>query len=243
MIVTNTFVPINIGACYRGLVSRPEPISRRARPAKPALSRTAIVDAAVAVMERDGAARLTMRRVAAELDTGAASLYVYVKNTAALHALLIDRLLDDLDLSWDGAEPWRARLHRVLADYVSLLSEHAELARTALFVWPEGPHYLDLLELLLRLLRAAGAQDQTAAWAVDLLLQHAGSTASEWAARASGTGQDLDDLTATLASADPDRHRVLASIGPTMLTHGDQADRRHWAFDALIDGILAHDRR
>lgn len=224
-------------------VSRAEPISRRERPAKPALSRTAIVDAAILVLERDGADKLTMRRVAAELDTGPASLYVYVKNTAALHALLVDRLLGDLDLAWDEAEPWRERLHRVLSDYVSLLSRRAELARTALFVWPDGPNYLDLIELLLRLLRAAGADTRTATWAVDLLLQHASSAAAEWAARAAGTGQDLDDLTATLESADPGRHPVLAAIDPALFTSGDHADRARWAIDALIDGILAHEPR
>ncbi|WP_222843985.1 TetR/AcrR family transcriptional regulator [Cellulosimicrobium sp. CUA-896] len=81
------------------------PISRRDRPAKPALSREAIVAAALHVLKRDGAEKLTIRRVADELDTGPASLYVYVKNVTVLHALLIDGLLADLDLAWDGAEP------------------------------------------------------------------------------------------------------------------------------------------
>lgn len=222
-------------------MSRVEPRSRRERPAKPALSRAAIVDAAVVVLEREGADKLTMRRVAAELDTGPASLYVYVKNTATLHALLIDRLLGDLDLVWDEREPWRPRLHRVLSDYGSLLTQNAELARTALFVWPDGPHYLDLIELLLRLLQAAGTNVRTAAWAVDLLLQHAGSAAAEWAARASGTGQDVGDLIATLESADPHRHALLASLDPALFTRGDPADRSRWAVDAMIDGILAHE--
>ncbi|MDN6793169.1 MAG: TetR/AcrR family transcriptional regulator [Acidipropionibacterium jensenii] len=222
------------------LVNRTEPISRRERPAKPALSRAAIVDAASIVLKRDGADKLTMRRVAAELDTGPASLYVYVKNTAALHALLIDRLLGNLDLGWDETEPWRTRLHRVLSDYESLLVQYPDLARTALFVWPDGPHYLDLIELLLRLLQGAGANMHTAAWAVDLLLQHASSTAAEWAARASGTGQDIRDLTTTLESADLNRHPVLASMGPGPFTRGDPEERSRWAEDALIDGILSH---
>jgi len=220
-------------------VSSREPVSRRTRPAKAPLSRAAIVDAALRVLERDGGSKLTMRRVAAELDTGPASLYVYVRNTTGLHALLIDRLLASLDLAWDGAEPWRERLHRVLADYRGLLAERPEIARGALSVWPDGPNYLDLVELLLRLLAAAGVDQRAAAWAVDLLLQHVSAAAAEWAERAADAGQDLDDLSATLASADPRRHPVLASFDTALLTAGDPEIRDRWAVDVLIDGVLA----
>lgn len=213
------------------------PISRRERPAKPALSREAIVKAALLVLERDGAEKLTIRRVADELDTGPASLYVYVKNVTVLHALLIDGLLADLDLAWDDAEPWRERLHRVIEDYIDLLTMHGNLARSAMFVWPDGPHYLSLVDLLLRLLRSAGVDDKPAAWGIDLLLQHASITAAEWAARASGTGQELDELAATLASADRKHQPTLAAFHTEAFTQGTPEERHRWALDVLLDGI------
>jgi AcrR family transcriptional regulator len=55
---------------------KPAPISRRERPAKPALTREGIVATALEVMRAEGLDRVTMRRLATELDTGAASLYV-----------------------------------------------------------------------------------------------------------------------------------------------------------------------
>ena len=213
------------------------PISRRERPAKPALSREAIVRAALLVLERDGAEKLTIRRVADELDTGPASLYVYVKNVTVLHALLIDGLLADLDLAWDDAEPWRERLHRLIDDYVGLLTAHGNLARSAMFVWPDGPHYLSLIDLLLRLLRSAGVDDRPAAWGIDLLLQHASVTAAEWAARASGTGQRVDELAATLASANLKHQPTLAAFHTEAFTQGTPEERHGWALDALLDGI------
>ena len=73
-------------------------VSRRERPAKPALTRAGIVAAAVAVMQAEGLDRVTMRRLAQELDTGAASLYVYVRNTAELHAAMLEELLGQVDL-------------------------------------------------------------------------------------------------------------------------------------------------
>lgn len=220
-------------------MSRTEPISRRERPSKPPLSRAAIVDAALSIIERDGADKLTMRRLAGELDTGPASLYVYVKNTTELNAQLIDRLLKELDLSWDGVEPWRERLRRVLSDYSALLTSRTELANAALLVWPDGANYLDLIELLVRLLLSGGVSEQTAARSVDLLLQHATASAVEWAGHARQDGQDLADLTATLASADEARHPNLARLGAAVFTDGGHDERGRWAVDTLLDGILA----
>ena len=40
--------------------------------------------AAVTVMRAEGLESVTMRRLATELDTGPASLYVYVQNTAEI---------------------------------------------------------------------------------------------------------------------------------------------------------------
>jgi len=44
-----------------------------------------------------------------ELDTGAASLYVYVRNTAELHAAMLDELLGQVDLGPVTADPRESR--------------------------------------------------------------------------------------------------------------------------------------
>src|SRR6185437_6867831 len=67
--------------------------SRRERPAKPALTRDGIVAAALGILREEGLGKVTMRRVAQELDTGHASLYVYVRDTGDLHAQVLDALL------------------------------------------------------------------------------------------------------------------------------------------------------
>jgi AcrR family transcriptional regulator len=218
---------------------RQMPVSRRTRPAKPALTRDGIVDAAMAILATDGAQGVTMRKVATALDTGPASLYVYVRNATELSSLMIDRLIASLDLSWDGSEPWRERLHRVLADYSTMLAGHSGIARSALFVWPDGPHYLDLLELLMRLLAAAGVEPEAAAQATDLLLQHATASAAEWDGRSEGGEQQLSDLVDTLESADPARHPTLKALGSAIFVRGSTGDRSAWIIDMMLDGILA----
>lgn len=220
-------------------MGRREPISRRDRPAKPPLSRAGIVDAAMAIVEREGADKLTMRRIATELDTGPASLYVYIANITELNALLIDRYLVDLDLRWDAAEPARQRLHRVLDDYTHLLAQRPGLAFAALVTWPDGPHYLDLLELLLRLLSELGCDAVTAARAIDLLLQHATASAAEWMSHSASDSQELADLQSTLDAADPARHPLLVRAGSEVFFRGSREERNAWSVDALIDGALA----
>lgn len=225
---------------------RPEPVSRRARPAKPALSRDAIVDAALDVLQTEGFEKLTMRRLALALDTAPASLYVYVASTTELHAYLLGRLLDRLDVRWSGRGDWRARLRRLLVDYVDLLVGQPALARAALVTWPKGPAYLDLVDLVLRLLTAGGVPDARAAWGVDVLLQQATAMAAEYGSRGEETGDGAAEpgaeVAAELAAADERRHPALVRIGAAQLTGGDPYARRDWALDALVEGILATPR-
>src|SRR5450432_2494332 len=146
-------------------------VSRRERPAKPALTREGIVAVAVEVMQAEGLDRVTMRRLAQELDTGAASLYVYVRNTAELHAAMLEELLGRVDLSPVAAVgDWQERLVAVLWSYTVILFEQPGLAQSALVTRPNGPAYLGLADGVLALLEAGGIPVDRAAWAVDLLL-------------------------------------------------------------------------
>src|ERR1700712_4063110 len=153
------------------------PPSRRERPAKPALSREGIIAAALDIMEKDGLSKVTMRRIATALDTGAASLYVYVRNTEDLHAQILDALLESVRQSTDGT--WRDRLTDLLSGYTRVLLDHPEIARMTMTTHPSGPNYLSLVNALLGLLREGGVPDRESAWAIDLLLAFATSIAVE----------------------------------------------------------------
>src|SRR5215831_19907021 len=167
------------------MASRTRPIvSRRERPAKPALTREGIVATAVGVMQAEGLDKVTMRRLAQELDTGAASLYVYLRNTAELHAAMLEQLLGQVDLSpVMAAGDWRDRLIEILTSYTSILFRQPGLAQSVLVTRPSGPAYLNLAEAILALLSAGEVPPARAAWAVDLLLHFATSTAAEQGTR------------------------------------------------------------
>ncbi|GHG93472.1 TetR/AcrR family transcriptional regulator [Streptomyces rubradiris] len=209
------------------------PRSRRERPAKPALTREGIVAAAVAILRAEGLRKVTMRRLAQELDTGPASLYVYVRNTDELHAAVLDELLGTV-----GPAPaeggWRERLERVLTRYTAMLLEHPSLARSALTARPSGPHYLRLIETLLGLLREGGVPRAQAAWGVDLLLQHATATAAEHAGEESPAAWEA--AARALREAPAATHPHIAADAGALLSGTPEA-RLSWAFQTLITGI------
>jgi AcrR family transcriptional regulator len=215
-------------------------VSRRERPAKPALTREGIVAAAVGVMQAEGLDRVTMRRLAQELDTGAASLYVYVRNTAELHAAMLEELLGQVDLSpVTAAGDWRDRLIKVLWSYTGILFEQPGLAQSVLVTRPSGPAYLSLAEGILALLSAGGVPADRAAWAVDLLLHFATSTAAEQGTRkrAIDASDEEDALVAALLEAPADTFPQIAALGMELMS-GWGPDRLTWGFGVLINGIL-----
>lgn len=158
----------------------PTTTSRRERPAKAALSRDAIITETIRIMRTEGLAKATMRRVAQALDTGPASLYVYVSSTAELHAAVLDELMGQLAVSPDGT--WRERLDQLLGDYLDILTTHPGLARSALVLRPSGPHTIALFDKVLGLLLEGGVPAERAAWGVDLLLQQTIAAAAEHSA-------------------------------------------------------------
>ncbi|WP_329135128.1 TetR/AcrR family transcriptional regulator [Streptomyces sp. NBC_01476] len=213
------------------------PRSRRERPAKPALTRAGIIATAVRLMHAEGLRRVTMRRLAQELDTGPASLYVYVRDTAELHAAVLDELLDAVDLTPAGGD-WRTRLEAVLTSYIRVLFQHPSLAQSALVARPSGEHYLRLAETLLALLDEGGVPPGRAAWGLDLLLQYATATAAEQATRdrTAGAQEEWDALGKALQDAPPRTHPHLAALGDDLLSGPPEA-RLSWGFQLLINGI------
>ncbi|WP_433376275.1 TetR/AcrR family transcriptional regulator [Actinoplanes sp. CA-142083] len=218
------------------------PVSRRDRPAKAPLSREALVAAALGIMREEGLERVTMRRLATELDTGPASLYVYVRNTAELHGAILDELVAELE---QPGEPdpaqWREQLIGLLSAYTDLLFAHPSLARSVLMLRPSGPHYLRLIDTILGLLLAGGLPVRQAAWGVDILLQQATATAAEHGSRDESVEADGEehDLALAVAEAKAETYHHLARVREEILS-GTGLQRRRWAFETLIDGLRAN---
>jgi AcrR family transcriptional regulator len=152
---------------------------RERRPAKAPLTREAIVDAALRVLDREGAAALSMRRVAEELGTGPASLYWHVANKDALINLLVDRVIGEIEVPEPDPGRWQEQLREWLLEVRRVFDRHPGLAPLTLGRVPVGPNLVRFTEWTLGLLRGAGIPDRIAAYAGDLLGLYLGATSFE----------------------------------------------------------------
>ncbi len=216
--------------------------TRRERPAKPALTRAGIIDAALAILDDEGLGKVTMRRIATALDTGAASLYVYVRNTEDLHAQLLDALVGRIKPS-ARTGTWRERLHGLLVSYVEVLFAHPEIAQMAMTTHPSGPNYLAFVESILELLEEGGVDDGAAAWGIDLLLSAVTAVAVEHGGdrRPGAHAEERSELAATIAIVPSDRYPLIARLGDEMLS-GTGPERFGWGIDVLLNGIVGTPR-
>jgi len=91
----------------------------RARP-RPGLTPAAIVAAGRRLIERDGLDALSMRAVAAELDTAATSLYRHVADRDALLLAILEQIAEGLPVRVPGRTPATRLLRRLVGahDYM-----------------------------------------------------------------------------------------------------------------------------
>ena len=74
-----------------------------------ALSRDKIVDAALRLMDREGLQGVSMRKLAQELDAGAATLYWHVGDKEQLLGLMLDRIVGESQVVEPDPEHGRSR--------------------------------------------------------------------------------------------------------------------------------------
>jgi AcrR family transcriptional regulator len=150
----------------------PEPpwwTPRKAPTPRRALSREAIVATALDVLRAEGMDAVSMRRVAADLGTGPASLYAHVTGKDELLDLLYDEVVGTIPLPVPDPARWQEQATQLWSDCRDALARAGDIARYSLGRVPMGPNALRLSELTMTLLRMGGVPDQAVAWAVDVV--------------------------------------------------------------------------
>jgi AcrR family transcriptional regulator len=224
--------------------SEAAPRSRRNRPAKSALSREAIVDAALAIVREEGIDALTMRRLAQALDTGPASLYVYVANRDELWELLFDAALATVTTEPTDPGRWREQLHELSARMVHVMAVvYPGMARLAMTHIPVGDNSLRVAESVMSLLKAGGVSDQAAAYAVDLLGSYTTAIAYEQSLYATlysdpdHEEREVARIAERFAGLSAERYPTIAALREKM-TYGDGEERFALGLDVIVNGLL-----
>jgi AcrR family transcriptional regulator len=214
------------------------PRSTRDRPAKAPLSEEAIVDAALAILSSQGLDAVSMRRVAAALDTGAGSLYVYVANREGLIHSLFDRVIATIELEVPDPSRWRVQLHSLLERLRDALVAHPGIAAATVVELPRTEVALLFLENLFGTLLAGGLDPQDAAWAADILAAQVTYAAIEAEVRRADPSALADEVTADFARLPADRFPLITAH-VAQLVAGDGDDRFRFGIDAVVDGVLS----
>src|SRR3954469_14604895 len=96
----------------------------------PGLDRAGITDVTGRLLDAEGLAKFSMRRLAAELDVTAMSVYWYVDTRDDLLELALDAVCGELRLPdpWVADEDWRDQLRSLATEYRALLVRHPWLS-------------------------------------------------------------------------------------------------------------------
>lgn len=221
---------------------------RRKGPPRTPLSREAIVDAAVRVLDREGLDGVSMRGVAEELGTTAGALYWHVRNKEELLGLVFDRVAGELDLPPPDPSRWEEQFKEVAREARRVMLQHRDIARFSLGRIPLGPNALRVAEWMLALLRAAGVPDRAAAYAGDLFGLYVGAHAfEETAGLQSPTGEPLppDEVLAMMrgymASLPREQFPNTVELVDELMSGGPE-ERFEFGLDVIVLGLAAQAR-
>ena len=223
------------------------PAAGRSQPRTP-LTREAIVEAALRVLEREGMDGVSMRKVGEELDTGAASLYWHVRGKDELLQLVFEEVTRDVTLPPADPGRWQDQLRDLMREMRATMHRHPGVARISLGRVPAGPTLARLTEWLFELLRPVGIPDRVIAYVGDLAGLYVGAYAFEESlGLASPTGEDLSpqeilELFRDYVSSLPEDRFPNTRRAIDLLFGGDPDERFAFGVDLIIRGIESYAR-
>jgi AcrR family transcriptional regulator len=205
------------------------------------LTRDAIVEAALHLLDSEGLDAISMRRVAQVLDTGAASLYQHVGNKDELVALVFDHVTGEVPLP-DEADParWQEQLREAMTNIWRGMTAHRGIAAAAIASVPTGPNALTFTDRLLAILVAGGLSAQQSSWAMDNLYKYVTADAYEESMYPSEAveHEHLAEIESYFRSLPRDRFPTMTSMLDEMFS-GDGEQRFAFGLDMMIAGLAA----
>jgi AcrR family transcriptional regulator len=220
-------------------------------PARTPLSQEAIVETALRILASEGYDALSMRRVAADLGTGAASLYAHVANKDELLKLAIDRVFADIEFPEPDPEHWVDQLRDVLRQTRRIFQAHPGLARAMLGRVPMGPNGIRLIEGFMGLLRAGDLPDKVAAWAGDIVSLYVVANVFEEDVRFSDHGEtsreDVEawarQMNAFVRALPVEQFPNMVALADPMFETGGADGRFEFGLDLMLRGLATYSQK
>lgn len=206
---------------------------------RPRFSRAEVEDAAIAVLDREGAAGLTMRAVAQVLGTGPMTLYTYVDDRAGLDALVVDGVLRDVTLLAAPRADWRADVIAVAESIWRAVRPHPHAIPLILARRSRSATFLDTAEALLSALARSGLADTELLAAFRAVTTLATSFAMTELAGPLTTGRERpSEVVKRFRALPPERYPRLIEIADAAVTSTPESEFRR-GLTALLDGLTS----
>jgi len=228
---------------------------RNARRRREPISRDAIVAAAVRLMDREGLAALSMRRLAEEFGTGAASLYWHVGSKDGLFDLVLDHVIGEQEVPEPDAARWQQQLKEVARSQRRISLRHPYIVRISIGRIPMGPNALRNSEAVLAILRAGGLPPRLAVQGYLLLIATVNGFTLDETGVEDVDGEGHDDTSAGLQIGDAESLQETANMAseyvaslpvdlfPNMVelakefAFADADERFELLIDIFVDGL------
>ncbi|MGW0083946.1 TetR/AcrR family transcriptional regulator [Streptomyces sp. NPDC003393] len=160
------------------------------------LDRQRITDATVRLLDAEGLAKFSMRRLAAELNVTAMSVYWYVDTKDDLLELALDAAFGEVRLPDPEAdEDWRDQLRALTAEYRAQLVRHPWLSPLAGRYLNIGPNHLEFSRTVQRVIRRAGLPAHRVTSAISAVFQFVygyGTIEAQFRSRIADSGMTPD---------------------------------------------------
>ncbi|MER6225982.1 TetR/AcrR family transcriptional regulator [Streptomyces sp. 900105755] len=215
------------------------------------LDRARITSVTVRLLDADGLDKFSMRRLAAELNVTAMSVYWYVDTKDDLLELALDAAFGELALPDAAVGDWRAQLRVLATEYRALLVRHPWLSPLAGRYLNIGPHSLAFSRVVQQVVRRAGLPAHGVTGAISAVFQFVygyGTIESHFAERVAAAGMTPDEYVDTAMNAvteTPATAQIIEESRDLMAARGgdtvaEMLDRDFtFALDLLIAGIEA----
>jgi AcrR family transcriptional regulator len=202
------------------------------------LSRERVLEAALALLDRNGLEAFSMRRLAEELRVGTMTIYGYFRSKDELLDAVVDVAGEAIGRrigETEGTGSWKARMRELMVGIRQRLSEHPGVVELRYKRPLLSPGALTLTEIGMRILRDAGFGNREAGKAYRILFVYT------FGFSAFGPGPrsepDRDRSIEALSALPRDRYPILVEAAREASESMVDQTLFEVGLDALLDGV------
>jgi AcrR family transcriptional regulator len=211
-------------------------MSDQITPQRLPLTRHRVLEAAVAIVDRQGLAALTMRRLGAELDVEAMSVYKHVSNKDEILDGIIELVIGEIEIPAGGAD-WKDAMRRRARSARAVFGRHSWAIGLLEARGSKGPAAFRYVDAILGNLRLAGFSVDHAVHAFWLLDSFVYGHVIQETSYPAGTSEEMSDSTRSmLDQINPDEYPHLVEMGEHALRVDYSIDSE---FEFGLDLILS----